>query len=106
MRFYYCISVRMKTEKGHFVLEVLRWCLTRMLFGQTGTMGTASLLVLRSQSQRAVVLLLDHRLSREMHLQLATLTSLMAFRMYTISVFVVNDVGRNIKGGFIVRYRY
>ena len=24
----------------------------------------------------------------------------MAFRMYTVSVFVVNDVGRNIKGGF------
>ena len=44
--------------------------------------------------------------SGDASLQLATLTSLMAFRMYTISVFVVNDVGRNIKGGFIVRYRY
>ena len=38
--------------------------------------------------------------SGDASLQLATLTSLMAFRTYTISVFVVNDVGRNIKGGF------
>lgn len=42
--------------------------------------------------------------SGDASLQSATLTNLMAFRTYTISVFVVNDVGCNIKGGFSSTY--
>ena len=69
-----------------------------------GTMGTAPLLVLRSHSQQGVRGSRSQNFLGDASLQLATLTNLMAFRTYTISVFVVNAVGRNIKGGLSSTY--
>ena len=69
-----------------------------------GTMGTAPLLVLRSHSQQGVRGSRSQNFLGDASLQLATLTNLMPFRTYTVSVFVVNAFGRNIKGGLSSTY--